>query len=181
MWDSVFWDDDNYRPDKTTKTWSELYQSQEKEVQKKMEEAFTNTNKVDTHISSNIRKSGFTTAVGVDTSKTGSKSKEEIDKLYVESKDSVEWEGEKFTPKSMSLSRINMNNLRNTQTLEDRSVRVSYSTAVLSVALNIRPYTDKPSSDQLFYLQAHLKGIIKFWKYIIVSFVSINSSTGHSE
>ena len=51
-----------------------------------------------------------------------------------------------------------MNTLRNTQTLEDRSVRVSYLTAVLSVALNFHPYTDKPSMDQLFYLQQQIDG-----------------------
>jgi len=171
MWESVFWNDDNYRPDKTTRTWSELYQSQEKEVQKKMEEAFTNTNKVETSIGINIAGNGFTSSGGVDTSKSGSMSKEDIDKLYVESKDSVEWEGEKFAPKSMSLSRVNMNNLRNTQTLEDRSVRVSYSTAVLSVALNFRPYSDEPSINQLFHLEAKIAGIIKFSKHMPVLFL----------
>ena len=97
---------------------------------------------------------------------------EDIDRLYVETKDTVEWQGGKFTPKSMSLSRINMNTLRDTQTLEDRSVRVSYSTAILSVALNFRPYSDEPSMDQLFFLQSQIKGIHLF--YIRVPLKKIN-------
>ncbi len=125
-----------------------------------MENAFKKSKKVDHTNSASIPGvGGFTKHVGFDTSKSEYHSREEIDKLYEESKDSVEWEGEKFTPKSMSLSRINMNNLRNTQTLEDRSVRVSYSTAVLSVALNFKSHSSQPSRDQLFYLESQLKGI----------------------
>jgi len=41
MWESVFWNDDNYRPDKTTKTWSELYSKKDSEVQRKMSIAFS--------------------------------------------------------------------------------------------------------------------------------------------
>ncbi len=105
---------------------------------------------------------GFSAKVGVkvDEELSTKYTKEDIDRLYVETKDTVEWEGEKFTPKSMSLSRINMNTLRDTQMLEDRSVRVSYSTAVLSVALNFRPYSDEPSMDQLFFLQSKIEGTI---------------------
>ena len=39
MWESVFWDDDNYRQDKSTSNWTELYKSQSSEVQTKMAEA----------------------------------------------------------------------------------------------------------------------------------------------
>ena len=51
MWESVFWNDDNYRPDKTTKTWSELYSKQDPEVQRKMATAFSDTNKFDLELS----------------------------------------------------------------------------------------------------------------------------------
>ncbi len=36
MWDSVFWNDDNYRPDKTTKTLNEILNKMDKETQKKL-------------------------------------------------------------------------------------------------------------------------------------------------
>ena len=156
MWESVFWNDDNYRPDKTTKTWTEQYDSQSSEVQKNMETAFKDTDKWEKSHSIGVDGVGFSKSVGTEHSSEGSYSEEYIDKLWVESKDTVEWEGEKFTPKSMSLARVNMNTLRNTQTLEERSVRVSYLTAVLSVALNFHPYTDKPSMDTLFYLQQQI-------------------------
>ena len=126
MWESVFWDDDNYRPDKTTRTWTEQYDSQSSEVQTKMETAFKDTDKWEKSHSIGANGAGFSKSVGTETTNEGSHSEEEIDKLWAESKDTVEWEGEKFTPKSMSLARVNMNTLRNTQTLEDRSVRAQW-------------------------------------------------------
>jgi len=158
MWESVFWDDDNYRPDKTTKEWQEVYDAESTETQKKMSDAFKNTHKWEKEMSIGVEGTSASKKLGLDTSKEGSHSEEYYDKLWAESRDTVQWEGEKFTPKSMSLARVNVNTLRNTQTLEDRSVRVSYYTAVLSVALNFHPYTDKPSMDMLFYLQQEITG-----------------------
>lgn len=159
MWDSVFWNEDNYRPDKATKTWEEIYSKQDSETKSKIEDAFDSKKNSDTNIEGSGW--GFSAKFGLKLDEELSKkyTKEDIDRLFVETKDTVEWQGEKFAPKTMSLSRINMNTLRDTQTLEDRSVRVSYSTAVLSVALNFRPYSDEPSMDQLFFLQSKIESI----------------------
>ena len=40
MWDSVFWNDDNYRPDKTTKTLNEILNKLDTETQKKLANLF---------------------------------------------------------------------------------------------------------------------------------------------
>ena len=172
MWESVFWNDDNYRPDKTTKTWQEIYNLQNNETQRTMTDAFSDTKKFEREKSVELAGvGGASKALKIDKSKTGSHSEEAIDKLWQESKDSVQWEGEKFTPKSMSLARVNVNTLRNTQTLKETSARVSYLTAVLSVALNFRPYTDKPSMDQLFTLQSLINGIIiDFFNCLVITF-----------
>jgi hypothetical protein len=92
--------------------------------------------------------------------RSGMSERDYLDKLFQESKSTVQWEGEKFTPKSMALSRINLNTLRNAEELHDRSVRVSYSTAVLPVAVNIQPYMDQNSTNQLFEIQRQLNGMI---------------------
>ena len=46
MWNSVFWNEDNYRPDRVATTLNEVYDKLEKDDQKKLAEAFSNTNKV---------------------------------------------------------------------------------------------------------------------------------------
>ena len=42
MLESVSWDDDNYRPDKTTKTWNEIYNKLDTENRKKLVSSFKN-------------------------------------------------------------------------------------------------------------------------------------------
>jgi hypothetical protein len=66
-----------------------------------------------------------------------SSNKKSLDRLYQASKNSVSWNGEKFVPKPLSLAKVNLAKLRDQQSLQDRSVRLSYATAVLSVAINI--------------------------------------------
>jgi hypothetical protein len=45
MWDSVFWNDDNYRPDKTTKTLNEILNKLVTETQKKLADMFQKAEK----------------------------------------------------------------------------------------------------------------------------------------
>ena len=78
------WNDDNYRPDKTAKTWNELYSKQDSETQKRMVTAFSDTNKLDLELLASASmlglraKGGFSTNVKIDFSKTEEMSKEEI-------------------------------------------------------------------------------------------------------
>jgi hypothetical protein len=45
MWDSVFWNDDNYRPDKTTKTLNEIINKLDRETQKILADMFQKAEK----------------------------------------------------------------------------------------------------------------------------------------
>jgi hypothetical protein len=45
MWDSVFWNEDNYRPDKTTKTLNEIINKLDMETQKKLADMFQKAEK----------------------------------------------------------------------------------------------------------------------------------------
>lgn len=132
MWESVFWNDDNYRPDKTSKKLNEIYKKQETEIQRKIVDAYKNTDSVGV----NVGFSGYSFGLTDDSTSEGSTSKDDLNRLYEESKNYVEWDGEAFVPKPLSLSRINLAQLRDRQSLQDRSVRVRYSTAVLSTPIN---------------------------------------------
>ena len=176
MWDSVFWNDDNFRPDKTTKTFNEIYSKLDTETQTKMRDEFSNESSKEFSASVSAAILGsLSTSMKEDIKRSGMSERDYLNKLFQECKSTVEWEGEKFTPKSMALSRINLNTLRNDQELHDRSVRVSYSTAVLPVAINIQPYTDQNSTNQLFEIQRQFNGTIlsifmtKFYEYCLIS------------
>jgi hypothetical protein len=160
IWQSVFWNDDNYRPDKATKTLNEWHRKMDKENQMKLEESYTNTKKL--AFATDVKTPGVKVAASVDSdfSRQGANASEELSKLYQESKDHVEWDGVKFVPKPMKLSRVNMAKFNDTQAFQDRKVRVRYTTAVLSTPINFAQHADLTITDEWQSLKsevAHLK------------------------
>jgi hypothetical protein len=282
MWDSVFWNDDNYRPDKTTKTLNEIIKKLDKETQKKLADMFqeaerqseitekltssnkdeekrreeqvrrenqskdanenerrrsqgtdqgqssrnksrddkSNTNKVDTEVGGGGAVFSFNAKLGVDFSNTHNAerenekseyakknsdehdrklenkeriqhnfdsnswadvdrissvisgkmandsdssrrveiSKEEMAKLLKESKDHVQWDGEKFVPKPMQLSRINLGQFRDSQSFQNGNVRVRYTTAELSAPIKFLEHTELTVTDEWNNLKGELEG-----------------------
>lgn len=160
IWQSVFWNDDNYRPDKATKTLNEWHRKMDKENQKKLEESYTDTNKL--AVATDVKTLAVKVAASVDSdfSRQGANSNEELSKLYQESKDHVEWDGVKFVPKPMKLSRVNMAKFNDRQAFQNRKVRVRYTTAVLSTAINLAQHADLTITDEWQSLKSevtHLK------------------------
>jgi len=68
---------------------------------------------------------------------------ETLEKLYEKSYETVKWDGEKFVPKPLSLSKINLTKLKDSRTFQDNSVPIIYSKAILSVAINIPQQDDE--------------------------------------
>ncbi len=160
MWDSVFWNDDNYRPDKTTKTMNDIYKKLDKEDQKKLIDTFQ------TRLGFEFGAGGSVTGIAsfesrfkTELSRHGSTTKEAINKLLQESKNHGEWEGEKFVPKPLALSRVNLAQLRDTQFFQDREVSVRYSTAVLSTPIHFVQNSELTSTDEWQDLKDEFKGI----------------------
>ena len=158
MWDSVFWNEDNYRPDKTTKTLNDIYRKLDKEDQKKLINTFQNTNSFEYGAGGSVVGIGsFETRFKTELSRHGSTTNEDINKLFQESKDHGEWDGEKFVPKPLKLSRINLSKLRDTQSLQDREVNVKYSTAVLSMPIHFVENSHLTVTDEWQDLKDELK------------------------
>jgi hypothetical protein len=86
-------------------------------------------------------------------------SKEEMAKLLQESRDNVEWDGEKFVPKPMQLSRINLAKFRDSPSFQDRNVRVRYTTAELSAPIKFLEHAELTVTDEWNNLKDELKGL----------------------
>jgi hypothetical protein len=84
--------------------------------------------------------------------------KEDVEKLLQESRDNVEWDGEKFVPKQMQLSRINLAKFRDSQSFQDRNVRVRYTTAELSAPIKFVEHAELTVTDEWNNLKEELKG-----------------------
>jgi hypothetical protein len=160
MWDSVFWNDDNYRPDKTTKTMNEIYKKLDKEDQKKLINTFQNTDTFEYGAGGGVLGiASFESRFKTELSRHGSTTKEDINKLLQESKNHGEWDGEKFVPKPLALSRVNLAQLRDTQSFQDRKVSVRYSTAVLSTPIHFVQNSDLTTTDEWQELKDEFKGV----------------------
>jgi hypothetical protein len=165
MWDSVFWNEDNYWPDKTTKTLNEIVKKLDAETKKKLTDMFQKAgNSISKswadvpRISSTISKKMATDSDSFGQLKIA---KEDAEKLLQESKNYVQWDGEKFAPKPIQLSKINLDKFRDSQSFQDRKVDVRYTTADLSAAIKIMEHAELTvtDTDEQKNLEDQLKGL----------------------
>jgi hypothetical protein len=84
--------------------------------------------------------------------------KEELEVLLQESRNHVQWDGEKFVPKPIQLSRINLAKFRDSQSFQDRNVRVRYTAAELSVPIKIMENAELTVVNEWNNLKDELKG-----------------------
>jgi hypothetical protein len=211
MWDSVFWNDDNYRPDKTTKTLNEILNKLDRETRKKLADMFQKAERQSEIIkqltskekrreeqhhnvnvnqkwelaknfsdegNKNLENQGmiqhnFNSNSWTDVDRIiseimannsdGSSQveilKEKLEVLLQESRNHVQWDGEKFIPKPIQLSRINLAKFRDSQSFEDRNVRVRYTTAELSAPIKFLEHAELTVTDEWNNLKDELKGL----------------------
>ena len=81
-----------------------------------------------------------------------------VEKLLQESKNHVQWDGEKFVPKPMQLGRINLGQFRDSQSFKDRNVRVRYTNAELSAPIKFMEHSELTVTDEWNNLKEQLKG-----------------------
>ncbi|XP_046645654.1 uncharacterized protein LOC124336071 isoform X2 [Daphnia pulicaria] len=210
MWDSVFWDEENYRPDKTTQMLNEIVNKMDKETQKKLVDMFqaavknseimeilTSRNQdmefeqdneemelpswdeyeydrnleieekiqhdYDPNSWADVDKisSKIAGKMAIDSGSSRSIDilKEEVKRLLQESRDHVQWDGEKFVPKPMQLSRINLCKLRDSQSFQDRTVRFRYTNAELSMPIKFMEQVESIVTDEWNNLKEELTGV----------------------
>ena len=141
-WASVYWHDESSRPDKCAKTWNDIYKKLDSENQKMLIDSFIQSadKQIGESLLNSIREIQF------NADQKDYNDEEFLKTLYEGSKNTVEWNGEKFVPKSWSPSRLDMIKLRNSQTFKDKNVKVKYSKAALSVAVNVPSASSSSSS-----------------------------------
>jgi hypothetical protein len=165
-WDSVFWNDDNYRPDKSTKTLNAIINKMDTETKRKLTDMFPKTGNSDPTSWADVGRisSVISKKMATDSDSNGQLLivKEDAEKLLQESKNYVQWNGEKFVPKPIQLSRINLDKFRDQQSFQNKNVRVRYTTAELSAPIKIMeqaaefPVTDTAEQKNL---KDQLKGL----------------------
>ncbi|XP_046458918.1 uncharacterized protein LOC124205520 isoform X2 [Daphnia pulex] len=228
MWDSVFWNEENYRPDKTTKTLNEILNKLDRETQKILADMFqkvekqsvilgklTSSSKETTRREEQHRNVNFNEKWKLaknnsdeenkgriqhnydsnswadvdrissiisekmtnesDGSSQVEISKEEMAKLLQESRNHVQWDGEKFVPKPIQLSRIDLGKFRDSQWFQDRNIRVRYTTAELSAPIKFLEHTEFTVTDEWNHLKAELKATTELLTTTVNNLVKTNT------
>ena len=177
IWAFIFWNNENYRPGKTSQVLNYIYEKQSKEIQLKLSNAFTLTSdKIDLEeIVQLFRSMEYQFNVN---SFAPINSKEFLKNLYNESKNHVEWDGEKFKPKPLVVSKVNLELLREhyeknyqLQEKEHRIVNVRYLVAAISTPINVAQSVDIPitsSTDELESLRSIVNNLMKEMKGISI-------------
>ena len=86
---------------------------------------------------------------------SGSHDTLKVRKLLEKNKNHIEWDGEKFVPKSMDLVRVNLGKIRSGQVFNDLKTRASHIVASICLPVNIAP------TGQSMELEAKTKEIEK--------------------
>ncbi len=160
IWASVFWNDENYRPDKTCDILNRIYAWQDTEYQKKLSKAYSFSEKMDfEEISLFSPKSEFNEEF------SSTFSKEYLENLYSESKDYVEWNSDKFVPKPLVLSKINVTYIHEhyyqLQQRERRYVNISFLPSALSTPINILEHNEHFIKEEWENLQSTVDNFAK--------------------
>ncbi|XP_055350706.1 uncharacterized protein LOC129597251 [Paramacrobiotus metropolitanus] len=148
MWSSVFWQDENARPDKVTQSLNEFYKKSDSKLKEIIKKYISNqgSSSGSGSLSGNVDILGML-GIGGSASGSGSTSsqsisneeKERLIELFTEARQVSQWSGEKFIPKAMQLSRINLSALRASSIITSTQVRVTKTTSELSSRINILP------------------------------------------
>ena len=176
MWNSVFWNEDNYRPDKIERELNEKFNKLDTEKREKWAKELDSSMKVEGGFEASLLK--FIRAnfhASIDGSVSRAESKDGVEKFYIESKETIMWNGAKFSPKQLSLYRMNLMKLRNKQDFQDDYVRVRYTTSFLTLPVNIHNFLDENSTDLIFELQSKINSVDRYLEEQHFEFQSVQS------
>jgi len=150
MWESVFWREENYRPDKTVKVVNEMF----RKLNETSGDELSNCLKDDSKVACNASAQLIGTLA-----KQNSISKEQLDILLKESKGNIIWNGREFITKPVLVSKLNMARLRDVKSLPDKKTIISYSKVMLSTVVNIQPNYKEEERNQILLLRSKLEDL----------------------
>ena len=126
-WKLVFWNEENYRPDKVTKMLNASRLKNTEETKKTKDNNFEKTNKTDIKAEMEVAPLQLVKGKGefaTDRSFKTDQKEFACNKLLIDSEKHVMLEGEKYVPKPLTVSKINLAKLKDKKTLTDRRINV---------------------------------------------------------
>jgi len=133
-WDFVFWNNENSRPDRVAQMMNETFEKSDQDSQKKLIGEFDSVKKGSINLSAWKIPFDIGGELGTHSNINDA---QEVKRKYAEILKTVEWKGDKFIPKSLSLSKINLSKIRSSQAYNELKTKVTYSMAILTMTINV--------------------------------------------
>ncbi|XP_055335736.1 uncharacterized protein LOC129586498 [Paramacrobiotus metropolitanus] len=143
MWDSVFWQEENTRPDRVTSTMNEYYNKVDDQMKDTIKETLNQASStsvdvsVDADVFWGMVEAGVNTAVDTSDSFASNYEREQFKSTLREAAGKSQWNGEKIIVKPMTLMRTNTARLNSATTVTSVQVRVTKSAAELTSRINL--------------------------------------------
>jgi len=151
IWESLFWSEENYRPDKIAKLMNEMFRKLNSKFQEELSNCFKEDSKVALcNVNAQLLDALF---------KQNSISKERLDKILKESKGNVIWNGSEFIPKLILVSKLNRVKLNEIKSLPDKKKIISYSRVMLSTGVNIQANYKEEDRNLISQLKSKLEDL----------------------
>ena len=136
IWNSVFWDSDNYRPDRVSNTVNEIYSKSNEQEKKYLKDVILGKTAVNTSLAVRFARVRANSGVSYDSLNENSTERDSMDNFLVENRNKIEWNDDRFQPKSMNLFAFNIANIRNRNFAEIKT-QIKYTTSDLRLPISI--------------------------------------------
>jgi len=152
VWESLFWNEEDNRPDKIARILNEIY----KKLSKTSQDAFVNCVKDDSKSVCDLN-----ALLLQDIAKVNNYSKGKLEKLLKDSRGTIILVGNELVPKPIEVSKVNLEKLRDkTSFPADKKMTVSFSKSILSSSVNVKPKYNEEETRLILQEKGHLKRII---------------------
>jgi len=149
-WESVFWSEENYRPDKIAKLMNEMFRKLDSKFQEELSNCFKEDSKVACNVNAQLLDA---------LSKQNGFSKEQLDKLVQECNRNIIWNGKEFIPKPILVSKLNRVKLSDMISLPDKKKIISFSKDMFSTGLNIQANYNEEEQNQISQLKNKMENL----------------------
>ena len=153
LWDSVFWQNENSRPDKIVSELNKLYEKSDNETKSSILKELENSQKTSGSASAGLKGFGGSGSANHEKNLKSKDLKDIFSRLIAERNLEIEIKGEIFVPKPMELFRINTQRLKDKQIVSKKNIKITYVKSVLKNKINIPINLNRQSIDRIGYLE----------------------------
>jgi len=151
MWESLFWIEEDYRPDKIARYLNEIYHCLDGN---RSMIALSNCFKEDSEV---VDLCNFSASFIEKISKANNYSKERVNRILKGGKGSIIWDGKEFVTKPIEVSKVSLEKLRNKKAFPTTKMVLSFTNEMFSTGVHIQSNYKEEDNNLVLQLKSTLQ------------------------